>query len=295
MAGMRVRLVDGPRWVVAATCVLAAVVATLAGCDTGAAASGPTSSGRASIPLDDNVIRVLQLNLCNSGRARCYSGGRAVGTAVTLIQEHEPDVVTVNEVCRDDVPELERALAAAQPTADVSSAFAPAQDRLTQGPVRCRNGEDFGDGVVVAAAPPAVKARSDTGLYPVQDPGDPEERVWVCLDLPNRFSACTTHTASRDAGVALSQCRHFLGSVAPGLSRTGRPGPVVLGADLNLRGDGAGGAEACLPEGYRRADDGSLQDVVVSPGGAIASRAVLDMGGTTDHPGLLVDVVLPPR
>jgi hypothetical protein len=35
--------------------------------------------------------------------------------------------------------------------------------------------------------------------------------------------------------------------------------------------------------------------VVVSPGLSLRSRSVIDMQGTTDHPGLLVDVALARR
>jgi hypothetical protein len=36
-------------------------------------------------------------------------------------------------------------------------------------------------------------------------------------------------------------------------------------------------------------------DVIAGPGIAIRSRAILDMNGTTDHPGLLVELTLPDR
>jgi hypothetical protein len=36
-----------------------------------------------------------------------------------------------------------------------------------------------------------------------------------------------------------------------------------------------------------------VQNVVVSPGAGVRSHVVVDMQGTTDHPALLVDVVLP--
>jgi hypothetical protein len=66
----------------------------------------------------------------------------------------------------------------------------------------------------------------------------------------------------------------------------------MLGADLNLPADGSSGAQACLPAGYRRVDDGSVQDVVTSRSIAIRSRTTIDMGAATDHPGLLVELTL---
>src|SRR6476469_4016321 len=43
----------------------------------------------------DGRVRVLQMNLCNSGLAGCYTG-RAVATAVEVIRAQAPDVVTLN-------------------------------------------------------------------------------------------------------------------------------------------------------------------------------------------------------
>ncbi len=233
------------------------------------------------------------MNLCNSGRAACYTGGRAVTMAVTVVRQRRPDMVSVNEVCRDDVRILEQAMSAAFSGGAVASAFAPAKDRPTQSPVRCQNGEEFGDGVLVVVAPPAVASRSYSGVYPVQDADDPEERVWACLDVPTRFFACTTHTASTSSAVALEQCRFLLTAVVPNIGRHRGGEPTILGADLNLAAGGSPSPQSCLPDGYHRTDDAAVQDVVMSPGTAVRSNAVIDMQGTTDHPGLLVDVVLP--
>jgi len=294
MVGMRVRLVRGPRWAAAATCFVALSVGCLAGCDAGRAASDPATLSRPTIGRGD-AVRVLQMNLCNSGRADCYSGGRAVSLAIALIHEHRPGVVSLNEVCRDDVAVLEHAMSAAFPATAVSSAFASAKDRQTQAPVRCQNGQEFGDGVLVAVSPAAARSRSHSGVYPVQDPDDSEERVWACIDLATRFSACTTHTTSANTTVALDQCRYLLNSVVPRISSRSGIGRIILGADLNLPGRGSPSAQSCLPSGYQRTDDDGLQDVVVSPGVGIRSHSVIDMQGTTDHPGLLVDVVLSRR
>jgi hypothetical protein len=236
---------------------------------------------------------VLQMNLCNSGRADCYSGGRSVSTAVSLVRHDRPTMVSVNEVCRGDVGVLKKAMSAVFPGASVASAFTSAHDRATRTPVRCENGQQYGDGVlvVVPSSPPGV--RSYRGLYPVQDPRDVEERVWVCIDLPTQFSACTTHTASTSPAIAVDQCRYLLKSAVPMISGRDSGNPIILGADLNLAARGSPSPRSCLPSGYRRADDNALQDVVVSPGVEMRSHAVLDMEGTTDHPGLLVEVALP--
>lgn len=270
-------------------------VGSLAGCDAGRAASDPATVSRPTIGPLDTPVRVLQMNLCNSGRADCYSGGRAVDRAVALIHERRPDMVSLNEVCRDDVRVLKQAMSSTFPTAEVASAFAAAQDRPTQTPVRCQDGQEFGDGVLVAVPAPAVGSRTYSGFYPVQGPDDPEGRVWVCIDLATRFTACTTHATSGNPTAALSQCRYLLDSALPGIRPGNGAGPTILGADLNLSARGSPSPESCLPSGYQRTDDGGLQSVVVSPGAALRSRSIIDMQGTTDHPGLLVDVVLTRR
>ena len=268
-------------------------VGCLAGCDAGRAASERSSMSRPSTTPVETRVRVLQLNLCNSGRAACYAGGRAVSMAVALVHQHRPDMVTLNEVCRDDVRVLKQAMSATSSAVTIASAFTAAKERSTQAPVRCQNGQEFGDGVVVVLPSPAAGSRSHSGVYPMQDPDDPEQRVWVCIDLATRFAACTTHTTSASTTTALEQCRYLLHSVVPRVSRRDGGAPVILGADLNLTARGSPSPQSCLPSGYQRTDDDARQHVVVSPGIGLRSRSVIDMQGTTDHPGLLVDVALP--
>jgi len=291
---MRVRLFRDPRRTAVTASCLVFSVSCLAGCAADRAASDPTRPGRLTIGPDQTRVRVLQMNLCNSGRAACYSDGRAVGLAVALIHQNRPAVVTLNEVCRDDVRVLKQAMSATFPAAAVASAFTAARDRPTQAPVRCDNGQQFGDGVLVVGSSPVAGVRKISGVYPAQDPRDPEERVWLCIDLATRFSACTTHTASTNRTIALDQCRYLLNSAVSKIRRRGG-GPIILGADLNLAARGSPSPRSCLPSGYHSTDDGSLQDVVVSPGVGVRSHSAIDMQGTTDHPGLLVEVVLSRR
>jgi hypothetical protein len=87
----------------------------------------------------------------------------------------------------------------------------------------------------------------------------------------------------------------MLNSAVPRVSPRGGSDPVILGADLNLAARGSPSPQSCLPSGYQRTDDDALQDVVVSPGVGLRSHSAIDMHGTTDHPGLLVEVVLSRR
>lgn len=125
--------------------VLTVALVVLAGC-----APGPAGPGA------PRPVRLLQMNLCNSGIAECFSG-RSVTEAATVIRAQIPDVVTLNEVCSDDVSVLERVLAEAVPGATTSSRFQPARDRRTGRPYGCLDGGEFGIGVVIAD----LRARDD--------------------------------------------------------------------------------------------------------------------------------------
>ncbi|WP_374971334.1 hypothetical protein [Terrabacter sp. BE26] len=289
---MRVGVIRGPGRAALAW-LTALSIGGLAACGAGSAASTPARTSRPTTGPLETRVRVLQMNLCNSGRAACYAGGRAVSMAVTLAHEDRPDMITLNEVCRDDVRVLKQAMSMAWRGATIAEAFASAKDRPSQAPVLCRNGQEFGDAVLVMA--PSSSADVRTGVYPVQDSSDPEERVWACIDLARRFSACTTHTASTNATVALEQCRYLLTSVVPGIRRRSGGAPAILGGDLNLPARSSPSALACLPTGYQHTDDDAVQHVVASPGAELRSRSVIDMQGTTDHPGLLVDLAFNAR
>jgi hypothetical protein len=228
-------------------------------------------------PASGAGLRVLQMNLCNSGVAGCYTG-RAVAEAAALIAARRPDVVTLNEICRPDVDTLGRAF----PVGTVEVAFTPAIDRATGAPVRCRDGQPYGIGLVVragAGSPAAVG-----GVYPWQDPFNDEERAWLCVAAPHGFMACTTHLASTSPLIAEAQCRYLFDVVLAGVR-----GPVIVGGDFNLDGLGA-----CLPVTYTSRSDGALQYVVAGRHqgpirGPIRGRP-LGMRDTTDHPALLVSV-----
>jgi hypothetical protein len=154
----------------------------------GCVALAAVVAGARSAPND--TVRVLQMNLCNSGLAGCYTG-LAVGAAVDVIRAQAPDVVTLNEVCRADVAVLARASGAA------ASAFRPAMDRRTGEAVHCLDGEPYG--IAVLTRRPAKLTTG--GIYPTQDPTGPEQRAWLCLDTTD-FAACTTHLDNGDAAVA---------------------------------------------------------------------------------------------
>ena len=246
-------------------------------------------------------LRVLQLNLCNSGIAGCYTG-RSVAEAAAVIRAEAPDVVTLNEICKDDVAVLEGAMAAAGPTV---SGFQAAGDRRTGAAFRCRNGRAFGVGLVARTARDATVYDTTGGLYPAQDPRAPEARAWLCVgptaagatgsgDGPTPVAACTTHLIDTDPSLARAQCAYLLGTAVPAMRARAGSVPAVVGGDLNLRSGGSPDVRSCVPPGDRRVDDGAVQHVVASPEFAVDSRRTIRMRAT-DHPGLLVTLTLGPR
>jgi endonuclease/exonuclease/phosphatase family metal-dependent hydrolase len=274
--------------------VVVLLVAVLTGCGAPVARSTTVEPSRvAAAEAGSTRVRVLQLNLCNSGIAGCYTG-RSIAEAATVIRAEEPDLVTLNEICEDDVAIIERALAGGAGT----SAFQAARDARTGGPYRCRNGRPYGIGVVSRwpAVPGSTPAR---GIHPTQDREDPEERPWLCLDVAATrtaapaVAACTTHLAYTDRGVAVAQCRYMVGTVVAGVHGRGGTTPVVLGGDLNLGRTDSPDLRSCLPPASRSVDDGGQQHVVATPEFAVAGSRTVELRGTTDHPALLVDLTLP--
>jgi hypothetical protein len=158
--------------------------------------------------------------------------------------------------------------------------------------LRCRNGQPYGIGLLARVPPPYQAYRTHGDVYPIQDTGDPEQRVWLCVHALAAFYACTTHLASTSTAIALAQCRYLLNTAIPGLRTQVSRDPMVLGGDLNLRAHGASAASSCLPPGYRHADDGGTQHIVSTVDLTVRSSRSISMRSATDHPGLLVDLTI---
>ncbi|ANZ40338.1 hypothetical protein BBK82_34230 [Lentzea guizhouensis] len=238
----------------------------------------------------------LQLNLCNSGIAGCYQQGRSVPEAADLIVQVRPDVVTLNEICAGDVPDrLAPALARAWPGDRIYQVFSPAIRRDTGTPVKCANGQDYGNAVlgrVSAAAYRGVKTW--TGRYATQDSGN-EQRSYACAYAVGDHLSCTTHLSASSEPVALAQCRSLLFDVIPGIrTAEGISGKTVVGGDFNLEYDTADpeNAQKCVPPGHVRKGDGSVQHVVFSNDLAFVSTTRYGLR-YTDHDGFLVRLTKP--
>lgn len=283
-------------WATAAGCLLGLVVACtpMATGSNALMSNAPERSPASSTPTAAGpvtTVRVLQLNLCNSGIAACYTG-RARTQAAAVIRAEAPDLVTLNEVCRDDLPPLRESLANAFPGADVVSAFQAAHDRRTGAEFRCRNGES--DGIGLVSRWPSVPGSTPGGVYPDQDLQDPEERVWLCLTAQSTpaITTCTTHLDDRKREVAVAQCDYLFQTVITKVHQEGAADPVVLGGDLNLGSGDDPDLRSCLPADFGVADDGGVQHIVATPGLAVTASRTIDLGDTTDHPGLLVTLAI---
>ncbi|CCH18538.1 endonuclease/exonuclease/phosphatase family protein [Micromonospora lupini] len=236
------------------------------------------------------TVRVLQLNLCNSGRAGCYTG-RSLTRAAEVIRAERPDLVTLNEICQSDVPTLEAVFAAVHTDAMVVSAFQAAGDRPSGADTRCRNGQAYGIGLLTRLAADGRHA-VHSGIHPTQDVADPEERPWLCVHVGDALNACTTHLAATSHAVALTQCGHLLDEILPAVRRDSGYAPTVLSGDLNLRLDDDPDVRACTPPGYRRVGDGAVQHILTSADIMLCCARSVGMGGATDHPALLATLVI---
>lgn len=228
----------------------------------------------------ETEFRILQLNLCHSGvNTNCFTGDDVMNKAVEVIDDVAPTLVTVNEACGDDLPAL------ASATGALDYRFTPAL-KADGTPVKCVNGDDYGNGLL-SWAPPEWKAPV-TGVYSQQN-STTERRVWLCMGYDG-FVGCTTHLSTNGA-TALAQCQDFAnGRVATAAATD----PVATGGDWNLSYNGSPNAQDCVPPGFFRKGDGSVQHVMVSDHFEFIEAVVIDMDGTTDHPGLEVRLMYVP-
>ncbi|WP_434740142.1 endonuclease/exonuclease/phosphatase family protein [Micromonospora sp. SH-82] len=263
--------------------LLLATVVLLAGCTV-------TAPGADDAPTPVE-LRVLQVNLCSSGLAGCHTG-EAPARAAELVRAERPDVVTLNEACRDDLELLRAAMAAVHGDDAVAPAFAPARNRRTGGPYHCLNGQEYGVGVVAHVPTGDREHAVHSGIYPAQDPDDPEERAWLCVEAGSAYQACTTHLAYTSSTLALAQCNHLLGTAIPQLHADSRYRPTVVSGDLNLRHGGTPDVRACVPVDYQHRHDGGVQQFMATDDLPIGSTRAIGMDGTTDHPAFLVSLTL---
>lgn len=205
----------------------------------------------------------------------CYRGDTVLTKAAAVIRSSRPQVLSVNEACAGDLDRLRPAMGPAR-------ALFVAAHNLDGTPTRCRNGDRYGN--IVMVAEPFAGATGESGMYRAQyraADGHLELRSWACLPAP-ALSACTTHLSSDDDPTALAQCRDLLRRAA------GYPRPVTVAGDFNLDDGGSPTIRDCDPTGFSRRGDGGVQHVYAGDDLMFSATTKIDMMGTTDHPGLLV-------
>jgi hypothetical protein len=252
---------------------------------------GPYGKGRGQTGSTSATSFVeLQLNLCNSGFAGCHAGGDSIPEGGELIWSTGPNVVTVNEICSNDVAELQNYLGEAWPKDYTYSVFMPAIDKRTSGAYKCKNGFLYGSAVLGRVAASKWKGiEAFGGKYTSQDTSN-EQRIFACAAATGDHFACTTHLSSSSEPLALAQCKALLFEAVPYFKSTsGSSGKTVVGGDFNLEYDtnDAENVQKCVPNGWTRKGDGSVQHVVYTNDLKFASSKKYGLSHT-DHDGWLV-------
>lgn len=203
------------------------LVGVLAGCsapvtDTSASSAAPPTVGSTPYSL-------LQMNLCLSGLAPCLEYPEVVREAITVIGEHRPDVVTLNEVCRRDVARIAKRTGYHRRFSTVLYGGRPL-------PCRGPSGRGvFGNALLTAAE---ITATVDH-RFSAQSV-DPEQRRWLCVVTAQRVTVCTTHLSSPSEirSAVLPQCAELTEVLAV----RARRGPTIAAGDMNKLG-------SCAPAG----------------------------------------------
>jgi endonuclease/exonuclease/phosphatase family metal-dependent hydrolase len=218
----------------------------------------------------------MQMNLCLSGLASCYAKvayPAVVEEAVTQIRNADPDAVTFNEACRNDV-----ALAARQTGYHLRfSRVIYLGERL---PCVQPGGRGlFGNAVLSKAAIESTDSQDFEGQAGI------ERRRWLCVTTRVDVDVCTAHLNTRTTVEVAgndAQCAELTALLA----RRAAARTVIFGGDVNRQ-------RPCAPEGFWTRTDRSagqapgLQHVYGS--GALRTPSAEVVSAThSDHDFLLV-------
>lgn len=209
---MRARLrLLGATLIAGAALALAVVSPTVSTITSSSAGSG------GSFPL-------LQMNLCLSGQAGCYSPTTRLAVlseAAAVIDDHGPDAVTINEACRRDAAELARRTGYVLSFAAVDYGGAP---------LPCIDPRGRGLFGIAVLTREDVRSSKDRA-FAVRT--DPEQRRWLCATTDTDVTVCTAHLSTRySAGERTDndvQCRQLRQVLAGRASL----GTTYFGGDVN--------------------------------------------------------------
>lgn len=203
------------------------LVGVLAGCSPAVTDSSTSSSAQPTFV--STPYSLLQMNLCLSGFAPCLEYPEVVLEAITVIGEHRPNAVTLNEVCSGDVARIAERTGYHRRFATVPYGGRPL-------PCRAPSGRGvFGNALLTKAEITATVDRR----FRAQSI-DPEQRRWLCVTTAQRVTVCTTHLSSPSEvrTAVLQQCAE----VTELLARRARRGPTIAAGDMNKLG-------SCAPAG----------------------------------------------
>jgi len=218
----------------------------------------------------------MQMNLCLSGLAGCY--GKAaypavVEEAVARIREADPDAITFNEACRDDIARIAR-----------RTGYHPRFSRVIyRGEllhcVRPGGRGLFGDAVLTDAAVESADHRDFEAQAGI------ERRRWLCVTTRVRVDVCTAHLNTRSPVEAAGNDAQCV-ELAALLARRAAERTVIFGGDVNRR-------DACAPAGFSVRTDRSAEQAPglqhVYGSGALRSPSAVVLPAThADHDFLLV-------
>ncbi|MDQ3632362.1 MAG: hypothetical protein M3417_14050 [Actinomycetota bacterium] len=222
------------------------------------------AAGAAAAPYS-----LLQVNLCGSGLAPCFGMGSSnkAGKAAELIRARRPSVVTLNEMCSNDLATIRRATG-------FNGHF------IRSGSQKCKNKQEYGNAVMFA---PGVRVAvvSQTTYLAQQRRGD-EKRTLLCVD-GGGVRVCVTHLDSGGLqGQQAQQMESTLANYADAGVRT------LLGGDWNLKFGGNPNAQNFVPGGMFRKGDNDVQHVMATQKHfRFVSTRTMRLNWT-DHPGFQV-------
>jgi hypothetical protein len=236
------------------------------------AAPGDAASRRAGPPYS-----VLQMNLCLSGAAGCFSGTeypKIIDETVARIQANDVTAVTLNEACSGDVAEIAERTGYHFRFATVIYSGAPFQ---------CRNPGGrgvFGNAVLTKDA---VLTSEDAAFSAYNGV---EERRWICVTTARAVDVCTSHL-STDGEASDSTNTVQCGELAALLAE--RENPTVFAGDVNRR-------SSCAPDGFWTLTDAEatqLPGIQHAYGTLLNPTLELEATTYTDHDAMVVRGLVP--
>jgi endonuclease/exonuclease/phosphatase family metal-dependent hydrolase len=229
-----------PLAILVALAVAGLVAATVVSVPSRSVAAPYRSTTHPAASHPGTPYRVLQMNLCSSGTADCYSQAdhdAAVDEAAGQIADRDPAAVTLNEACSADAADLARRTGYRVRFAAVRVAGAPLPC------VAPRHRGVFGLAVLTRDA---VRSSRDQAF--AAHAGS-EARRWICATT-SRATVCTAHLGTRGSAAERrandSECAELRGVLA----RYDEAGTTVFGGDTNRR-------TPCAPAGMWARSDAS--------------------------------------